>query len=163
MDVCSVKLKPCQWLKKNIGNKVEILGTHPMFGPDSAKYGFKGLQVVLCPIRVSNKKLKLIRDIFLDLELKIIEATPRMHDMEAAKSLALVHFIGRSLSEAKVAEQSISSVGFERLLTVNETVCNDTWQLFIDMNKYNPYARKIRDKYIKSINKLNTKIIKEEV
>jgi len=162
MDVCSVKVEPCRWLKKHIDKNIEILGSHPMFGPDSIKGGYENLQIVLCPIRISAKKLQLVKSIFRDLELKIISATPKEHDRQSAKSLALVHFVGRGLDSAKIKKQNISSLGFERLLTVNETVCNDTWQLFIDMTNYNPYAQVVRDKFIKSLISLNKKIIKEK-
>jgi prephenate dehydrogenase len=36
-DTCSVKVFPCEWLKEAARAGIEALGTHPMFGPDSAK------------------------------------------------------------------------------------------------------------------------------
>ena len=36
-------------------------------------------------------------------------------------------------------------------MAVNETVNNDTWQLFWDMQQYNPEAGKIRKKFIKAL------------
>ena len=158
MDVCSVKANPIKWLKKYLSKNIEILGTHPMFGPDSAKTGLQGLQIILCPIRISSKNLNKIKTIFKKLKLKIIEATPENHDKQAAISLSLVHFIGRGLNSIKIKKQEISSLGFERLLTVNETVTNDTWQLFYDMHKYNPYAEGERKKYIKALKKLENKL-----
>lgn len=162
MDVCSVKVKPCKWLKKHLGKDVEILGTHPMFGPDSAKNGYENLQLILCPIKISNKNLKNIKTILKDLKLKLITTTPKKHDQEAAKSLSLVHFIGRGLEETKIKKQKISSIGFERLLTVNETVTNDSWQLFIDMAIYNPYTKKVRENFINNLINLNQRINENE-
>lgn len=158
MDVCSVKVYPCKWLKKHISPRADIMGTHPMFGPDSAKNGLKGLQIVLCPIRISSSKLKIIKDIFKKLELKIIKTTPKEHDKQTAKSLALVHYLGRALAEAGIKKENISTLGFQRLLAVNETVNNDTWQLFLDMHNYNPYAENIRNNFIRSLEKINSKI-----
>lgn len=126
MDVSSVKVWPCRWLRKNIRQDVEIIGTHPMFGPDSAKNGLKGLQLVICPLRQSMKTLQSIRKTFSRTGLKLIETTPDGHDRQAARSLALVHFIGRGLAEMKIGRQPVSTLGFERLLKVNETVANDT-------------------------------------
>lgn len=144
MDVCSVKVKPCEWLLEYVPVEVEIIGSHPMFGPDSAKNGLKGLQVVLCPLRASKQTIDEVCGIFKMLELKIIETTADEHDRQAANCLAMVHFLGRGLDEMKLAKQEITTMGFERLLAVNETVANDTWQLFLDMQFYNPYAEGAR-------------------
>jgi prephenate dehydrogenase len=159
MDVCSVKVYPSQWLEKYISKEINILASHPMFGPDSAKQGLKNLQIVFCPLRISQEKLNLITNIFQELKLKIITTTPENHDQQVAKSLALVHFIGRGLGEMNIGNQKITTLGFERLLKVNETVNNDTLELFFDMHRFNPYTEKIRQEFIDSLKKLN-KLIK---
>lgn len=158
MDVCSVKKYPCQWLKKHLPVNVEILGTHPMFGPDSAKYGLKGLSMVFCPVRIKHSRLKAVMQIFKNLGLETIIMAPESHDRQAAVSLSLVHYIGRGLGLMPVGPQQVSTLGFERLLAVNETVENDSWQLFIDMHKFNPYAAKIREKYLKYLKAVDNKI-----
>ena len=71
-----------------------------------------------------------------------------------------MHFIGRGLSRIKIKKQEISSLGFERLLSVDETVSNDTWQLFKDMHRYNPYARIVRENYINALKSIDKDIIK---
>lgn len=158
MDVCSVKVLPAKWLKENISDNNDIMATHPMFGPDSAQNGTKDLQWILCPLKISNDNLNKFKDNLNKFEVKIIETSPADHDQQAAVSLALVHFIGRGLQEFGVAKQQITSLGYERLLKVNETVTNDSWQLFLDMQKYNPYTKEIRQKFIKSLKKVNKKI-----
>lgn len=163
MDVCSVKNLPCKWLKKHIGKSVQILGTHPMFGPDSAKYGLEGLQVVMCPLRISSGKYNQIKRIFRTLKLKVIEKAPKEHDRQAARSLSLVHFLGRALGEMKIKQQEISTLGYERLLGVNETVNNDTWQLFYDIQKFNPYAEKERKKLRESLQQIEKKIDQKNI
>jgi len=160
MDVCSVKVAPCRSMKKIIRKDVEILGTHPMFGPDSAKNGCQGLQVVICPLRINEKRLKIIEGIFKALELRIIYVTPAEHDRQVAKSLAFVHFLGRGLSLINLKNQSITTLGFERLMAVNETVNNDSKELFLDMQHYNPYSNKIRQDFIKALIALNNEINK---
>ncbi|MEI8361511.1 MAG: prephenate dehydrogenase/arogenate dehydrogenase family protein, partial [bacterium] len=137
-DVSSVKVMPCQWLIELVPENIEVVGTHPMFGPDSAKNGLTGLQIVLCPLRQTEKTLFELKDLFLTKGLKIIETTPEDHDRQAANCLSLVHFLGRGLQRLVLSDQEISTMGFERLLKVNETVSNDTWQLFLDMQIYNP-------------------------
>ena len=162
MDVCSVKVLPAQWLEKYISQDNEIMATHPMFGPDSAANGTKDLQWVICPLRISSETLNQVKEILNKLEVKIIETTPDEHDRQAAISLSLVHFIGRGLEEFGIKHQKISTMGFERLLKVNETVTHDSFQLFLDMQKYNPFAKEARVKFINSLQTVNDKIIESE-
>ncbi len=158
MDVCSVKVKPCEWLLKHMPSEVEVIGSHPMFGPDSAKNGLKGLQMVLCQLRSSEKTLEEVRELFGNLGLKLIETTPEEHDIQAANCLGLVHFLGRGLDEMKLKKQEITTMGFDRLLAVNETVANDTWQLFLDMQYYNPYAAGARQRLMEALAAVEAKI-----
>lgn len=161
VDVSSVKIFPCRWLKKYLPRNVEIMGTHPMFGPDSAKNGLPGLKIVLCPVRISLKNKKKFEKIMRSLKLKIIFTTPQKHDAEIAKSLTLVHFIGRTLGRINIKKQEITTLGFERLLAVNETVNSDTWQLFLDMHRYNPYAKNMRHRFLKSAREIDSELKKQ--
>ncbi|NTW22782.1 prephenate dehydrogenase/arogenate dehydrogenase family protein [Candidatus Falkowbacteria bacterium] len=162
MDVCSVKVKPCEWLFKHVPAGVEIIGSHPMFGPDSAKNGLKGLQVVLCPLRAAESTVEEVREVFRKLELKIIETSADEHDRQAANCLAMVHFLGRGLDEMKLEKQEITTMGFERLLAVNETVANDTWQLFLDMQYYNPYAAVARKALVSALETVEAQILADK-
>ena len=158
MDVCSVKVLPAKWLHAYLPQEVEIMATHPMFGPDSAKDGLKDLQWVICPLRIGLERLKQVKDILNKLGVKIIETTPEDHDQQTAVSLALVHFIGRGLEEFGIKDLAIKTLGFERLLKVNETVTHDSFQLFLDMQRFNPYTKKSRKKFISALKKVNKKI-----
>lgn len=158
MDVASVKIKPCQWFKKHLPKQVEILATHPLFGPDSTQNGLEGLSIMVCPLRIKKKNLDKILNIFKKLKLDIIKTTPERHDQEIALSLGLVHFLGRGLEKLAIKPQTISSVGYERLLGVCDTVRNDSWQLFRDMQKFNPYTKSIRKKYLQALRNINNKI-----
>lgn len=160
MDVCSVKVYPCRWMKEYLPSSVETLGTHPMFGPDSAKYGLSGLQIALCPINISQQSLDYIKRVFTSLKLNIKELSAQEHDKQIAKSLALVHFLGRAFNDIDVGDLDITTLGLERLKAVNETVNNDSWQLFLDMNTYNPYSDQVRHKFLSSLKYLNYKIEK---
>ena len=162
-DVCSVKFYPCKWLKKYLPSDIEITGTHPMFGPDSAKNGLKDLQIVVCPLRQSEKTLIYLEKIFSKMGLEIIKTTPEFHDKEVAKCLALVHFIGRGLEKIKVKKQKITTLGFERLLRVNETVSNDTWQLFLDISRFNPYTSKVRKDFIQALRSIDSEIRRQHL
>lgn len=162
MDVCSVKVAPCQWLLKYAPESALLLGSHPMFGPDSAKNGLKNLEMVFTPVRITEAKLTEIKKMFIGLDLKIIVTSAEDHDRQAAKCLSMVHFLGRALARLPIEPQPITTLGFERLLAVNETVSNDSWQLFIDMQKYNPYAKEVRRKLFEALAGLDQEISEQE-
>ena len=54
LDVGSVKLGPARAMQENLPEHVEIIGTHPLFGPQSARDGLAGLKIALCPIRATS-------------------------------------------------------------------------------------------------------------
>ncbi len=160
VDVCSVKEYPIKLMKGMLPKKVQILATHPMFGPDSAAESLKGNKIALCKIRVNNERYEKIKSYLKEKGLIVIETTPEKHDMESAKSLLLTHFIGRALIELGATSMEIDTEGYKRLMKILDTVKNDTTQLFEDMNKYNKYSKKIRGDFIKALNSINRRLEK---
>lgn len=155
MDTCSVKEYPVKLMEKYLPSEIEILGSHPMFGPDSAKYGLKGLQIVFWPLRIKRKNYQKIKNIFKNLGLTIVQMSPKEHDRQIALSLCLVHFVGRTLEKMKIPQPTIKTLGFLKLMEVCENVKNDTWQLFRDMQTYNRFAKIWRKKFLKSAQKID--------
>ena len=147
VDVCSVKVLPDRWLSEHLPEDVDYLPTHPMFGPDSAARSLQGRKIVLFPGRVDGKRYEKIRQYLKEKGLVVIEASAEAHDREIAVSLALTHFIGRSLSRFGAEPLCIDTEGYQRLLHILEVVENDTWQLFSDMNRNNPYADEVRERF----------------
>ena len=167
IDACSVKVYPCQWLKKYMPKTVGIMGTHPMFGPITTNFDFKkqkwdlkNKQIVLCPLRIKRKNLQKVKRFLSKLGLKVIETLPENHDRQNAITLSFVHFLGRSLWQAKIREQEIYTPGFSDLLKIYRHTTCDSWELFYDMNNYNPYAQKIREKFFSGCDFVEEKIEK---
>lgn len=158
IDVCSVKSMPVEWMKEILPENIQILGTHPMFGPDSARNTLFGCKIVLCPVRIKEETTREIRAYLETHGLKVIEATPEEHDQQIAHSLLLTHFIGRSLMEFEAKSLDIDTKGYRRLMKILETVENDSWQLFEDMNRYNPYAEQTRKEFLKSLSTIDEKV-----
>ncbi|MBW2677564.1 MAG: prephenate dehydrogenase/arogenate dehydrogenase family protein [Deltaproteobacteria bacterium] len=158
IDVCSVKTYPVALMQKLLPEGISILATHPMFGPDSAADSLEGHKIVLCPERIEEDRYLKIRSYLDSTGLHTIEATPDEHDRQISISLAMTHFIGRSLSEFGAHPLGIDTEGYKRLLHVLEVVENDTWQLFVDMHHYNPYARKHRAEMIEAVNRVESKL-----
>jgi prephenate dehydrogenase len=158
VDVCSVKVYPVQWMQTMLPETVSILATHPIFGPDSAADSLKDRKIFLSPIRIRKKQYQKIKTYLASKELILIESTPDDHDEQIAVSLALTHYIGRTLSEFGAAPLDIDSEGYKRLLHILEVVEHDTWQLFYDMHRYNPYAQEKRAAFMHAMQKINEQI-----
>jgi prephenate dehydrogenase len=145
-------------MKKSLPETISILATHPIFGPDSAADSLKGRKIFLSPIRIEKKQYQIIKTYLASKELVLIESTPEDHDEQIAVSLALTHFIGRSLSEFGASELNIDSEGYKRLLHILDVVEHDTWQLFYDMHQYNPYAKEKRAAFMQAMQKIDERL-----
>jgi prephenate dehydrogenase len=158
IDVCSVKEKPIQWMKKLLPQSISILGTHPMFGPDSAADGVKGKTIVLCPERISNEKLETIKRGLKQVGLNVITITPAKHDKQVAYTQALVHFLARSWNTMKFPQTKISTQSFERLNEISKTLMNDSEALFNDMFRYNRFAKEALNIWGTAISSIENKL-----
>ena len=144
VDACSVKEHPVRAMKRHLPKNVSLLATHPNFGPDSAADSLKGRKIILCKIRMRNADYHRAKRALRRKGLDIVEMTPREHDRRMASSLVLTHFIGRSLVAYGAKPTGVDTEGYKRLLRILETVQNDSWQLFEDMNRFNAFAAPMR-------------------
>jgi prephenate dehydrogenase len=147
MDVCSVKEHPVKIMKNKLPDKIQILASHPMFGPDSASESLNKKKIVMCPIRISDQSYKTIKEYFEKKGLLIVETSPEQHDKDIAKTLFLTHLIGRTLIDMQVKEIEIGTEGFNRLFSIIEMVKNDSEQLFLDMAYFNKYSHGVRKEF----------------
>ncbi|HXS99921.1 MAG TPA: prephenate dehydrogenase/arogenate dehydrogenase family protein [Elusimicrobiota bacterium] len=148
VDVCSVKEHPVRAMKRHLPKSVSLLATHPNFGPDSAADSLKGRKIVLCKVRMKDADYGGAKRALERKGLDVIEMTPREHDRRMASSLVLTHFIGRSLIAYGAKTTGVDTEGYKRLLRILETVQNDSWELFQDMNRFNAYAAPMRRRFL---------------
>lgn len=158
IDVCSVKEYPVRWMQEELPDSVSILATHPMFGPDSAAESLQDRKICLCPVRIPESKYRKIKEYLVSKGLIVIEATPGEHDEQIATSLSLTHLIGRTLSACGAKPLDIDTEGYKRLIHILEVVERDTWQLFRDMHRYNPYAKRKRVEFMDTMQELNNRL-----
>jgi len=145
IDVLSVKMHPAKIFKKYLADsKVQTLLTHPMFGPDSSKGGFENLSIIIDKFMADDANFEFWKDYFKSKKLKVIEMSAKNHDKMAANSQGVTHFIGRLLNTYNFKKTPIDSLGTKKLLEVVEQTCNDTWQLFTDLQQFNPYTKQMR-------------------
>ena len=158
VDVASVKRHPVRWMETLLPRRTPILATHPMFGPDSAADSLRDRKIVVCPVRLHPSLYGRITAYLEAKGLCVIEATPEAHDRQIAVSLALTHFIGRSLADFGADDLPIDTEGYNRLLHILGVVEHDTWQLFQDMHAYNPYAAAARSAFMASMARIDQQL-----
>jgi prephenate dehydrogenase len=159
VDVCSVKIRPVETMLKVLPQEAYILGTHPMFGPDSAKHTLFGAKIVISKVRLPDELYTNIKNYLESHGLKVIEATPDEHDRQISRTLVLTHLIGRTLIDFKAKPHLIDTKGYRRLMKILDQVENDSWQLFEDMNSHNPYAKEVREEFQKSLDQIISKLV----
>ena len=161
IDVCSVKEKTVKVMEKLIPERCECIGMHPLLGPDTTKSGLKGKKIVLCPIR--TKKLTQIKSFLRELGLIPITATPEKHDKQMAKSLALIHLLGKALHRINVERIEMSTPTHEKLMKLVDITINESEQLFVDMQLYNRFARETRKNLIKALIKIDGELDEKNI
>lgn len=156
VDTCSVKEFPVSLMKAILPDTVNIVGTHPLFGPDSASEGLEGKKIVLCPVRIQGFEAVVL---FLRrLRLDVLVCSPEAHDRRMASTQALVQFLGRAFLETGLTNEIMATPGYERLISILEVVQNDTVELFQDLQNLNRFAVGMRQRLIESLTRIDQRL-----
>jgi prephenate dehydrogenase len=159
LDVCSVKVRPVEIMNRRLPASVRILPTHPMFGPDSWTKGTRPLPFVLCPTnRTPPADYERFRTYLETREFNIVRMTPEEHDRTMAYSLCLTQLLGRAIDSLGVRESPSDTASFRNLLDIRRMSCNDTRQLFREMQTFNPYAGEMRRRLIAVLNDIEREL-----
>jgi prephenate dehydrogenase len=161
LDVCSLKLFSCELMKKILPNNLEIIGTHPLFGPQSAKNSIEGMKIALVNVCAKEKTFEKINDFCKNLGLKTIIPTAEEHDRQMATSQALTHFIGQVCKNINLQRVELSTKTFDDLMNIIEIIKNDTPKLFNNMQTMNPFAKEVRENFVDSAIEINTQLNSE--
>ncbi len=157
LDVCSVKVKPLRLMSEILPLNVEIIGTHPLFGPQSGREGIAGMRVALCPVR-TTKLEKISGFLAEELGLKVYEKSPEAHDREMAHVQALTHFVARALDELHVFDSELATVSYEELMRAARLVSEDSWQLFQTIQQDNEFAEAKRKSFIAKLIEIENRL-----
>jgi len=152
-DTCSVKCYPAKIMEKVLPDSVYSIATHPMFGPDSAENGVEGLPMVFWPLNCPEEEAEYWETVFSDMRMRIVALSPDEHDREAAATQGVTHVIGRVLGEMDLKPSPIATAGYSKLLEIIEQTCNDPYQLFMDLQHFNPYTHNMRIQLKQSLEK----------
>ncbi len=156
MDCCSVKVRPVEWMLRAVPEKIEVIGLHPLFGPQSGRAGVAGLTVVMCPSRASRADL--LKRFLEEMGLVVHVATPEEHDRAMAATQALTQFLGRGLLQAGIEDRDLKTPAFDRLLRMVEMIRHDSPELFHDMHRLNPYAAEQRRRVLEALLRIHREL-----
>lgn len=157
VDVSSVKVKPIKLMIQHLPEDVEIIGTHPLFGPQSGKNGIEGLNIVVSSVR-SRRGNSVCRFLADNYRLNVLERSPEVHDRQMAYVQALTHFIGRAVNEMDIPDVEQKTKAYEALLQVKRTLGRDSMDLFLTIENENPYAKEVREHFMQELKLLNDKL-----
>lgn len=157
IDICSVKSETTKSMRKILSKQQPLISTHPMFGPDSTHQGihFLGLNMMMYNVSAPGKIYALFQSFWRNLGVRIVEMTPAQHDRYAAYTMNYDHLLGRIGEMVGIKPTPIDTKGFKTLYEALQYVTKDSWQLFLDMQRYNPYAKEMRRKVLQALLKID--------
>ena len=157
LDVGSVKLRPTRILAQNLPGHVDIVGTHPLFGPQSGRLGIAGLNIAVCPVR--GERAPCVAAFLRDrLALNVIETTPERHDRELAYVQGLTHLIAKILVDIEVKHIRQTTRTYELLMQSVEIVRYDSDELFLAIEGLNPFVGEAKDLFFEAARRLEARL-----
>ena len=147
IDVGSVKVKPARLMDELTPPGVRIVGTHPLFGPQSGRDGIAGLRIAVCPVRQARDALRVAAFCRRALDLKVFIVSPEDHDREAATVQGLTHLIARVLLNMEPLPTRMTTASFERLMQAVDMVRHDSPAVFRAIERDNPFAAAVRERF----------------
>ena len=139
IDTCSIKCYPEQLMRRLLPAEVEIVGMHPMFGPDSLQEG-KFFPVAICPIRAAAATLRYWSTTLTAMGLHPLQMSSAEHDREVAYTQGFTHLIGRIAQQMDLKGSKMATLGYQKILALMQQTCNDSEELFIDLERFNPHT-----------------------
>ena len=145
VDVLSVKEFPKQLLLSKLPPEVDVLCTHPMFGPDSGKGSWEGLNFMYEKVRIGSEngrgdRCQTFLDFFAGEGCRMVEMTCEEHDRDAASTQFITHTVGRTLGAMGLQSTPIDTKGYQSLLSLVDNTANDSFELYYGLFMYNQNA-----------------------
>jgi prephenate dehydrogenase len=146
LDVGSVKVIPAEIMLRGLPTHVEVVATHPLFGPQSAADGLAGLKIAVCPLR-GTSGLRVAAFLRRCLGLTVLLTTPEAHDRDAAMVQGLTHLIAKVLVQMEPLPARMTTRSFDLLVRATEMVRYDAPEVFEAIERANPYAASVRRRF----------------
>jgi len=164
MDFTSLKGEPVRAMLAH--SRSEVMGCHPLFGPDVQS--MEGLNIVLCPAKINRWK-GWPENVFRKGGAHVFETTPEKHDEMMSVIQALNHLdtivMGLALRETGIDPAELkrfSTPIFNTKLAIIEKVCATNPRLYADIITGNPDIGRIIAIYERSLSLLKETIEKND-
>jgi prephenate dehydrogenase len=141
VDMASVKVEPMRWMAEILPPSVARVGTHPLFGPESApKRSVSGQRIVVCEAEGHESAARSVEVVARRMGLEPLRLDPETHDREMARSQALVFLLARALSAAGLEGSEFGTPSERRVWSALHLTAADTEELYEDILRLNPFA-----------------------
>jgi prephenate dehydrogenase len=157
IDVGSVKTKPATLMRTLVPDGVEIVGTHPLFGPQSGKNGIKDLNIAVCEVR-GKRAVCVAKFLRSKLKLRVFRVTPEAHDRELAYVQGLTHLLAKIIVGLDLPPFRLTTKTFEHLLTAIEMVRYDSDDLFRAIERENPFSGEAKSRFFNAARMLEQRL-----
>lgn len=159
LDVGSVKVNPAAIMRRGLPAHADIVATHPLFGPQSARDGIRGLKIAVCPVR-GRRAPRVAAFLRKVLGLDVILTTPEAHDREAAMVQGLTHLVAKVLVQMEPLPSRMTTRSFELILQAVGMVRHDAPEVFRAIEQANPYSHGVRRRFFDLASALDTELAK---
>lgn len=157
VDIASVKVVPEKILPTLFPGHENILYTHPLFGPQSAKSNnLEGLKFIVTKNHAfrADKVVK----IFADLGAEIVEMSAEEHDKQMSYTHALTFFIAHALGRMKIKDIELSAPSYKKLLALRDLDSSHSDDLFKTIQSGNPFSKETRKRLIETLTEIDKQI-----
>ncbi|KAG8464520.1 hypothetical protein KFE25_009888 [Diacronema lutheri] len=160
VNVLSVKLLPKAAMLRALPASCDIVCSHPMFGPESGKHGWRDLPFVYDAVRVRDRH-RFCRFLALWEEqgCKMTNLSCEEHDRLAAGSQFVTHLTGRVLGKLALRSTPINTRGFESLLALIDSTSADSFDLFYALYAHNPNSTEQLTMYAQALESLRAELL----
>ncbi len=151
-DVASVKTLPVGWMIERVPEHAHVVGTHPLFGPQTAKEhgSIANEPIALCRARIDADAFARVRSFAADaLGLNVIELSPDEHDRQMALVQVITHLVGHAANAMDLPDLPTATVAYQRLLQMKRNTRGDSEELFEAIQRLNPHAAGARDAFLR--------------
>ena len=165
VDNASIKIQPLEAILKNVGENVEALGMHTIFGPKVKEICEQNVAFV--HTEKSGEKAREFENIFYKYGAKIRITTAEEHDKQMAFHQNLEHFTKIVLAElireefGKVEDlDGFSSPNSQTSFVTMSRVLSSDLKLLSEIQRYNKKAPAIIKNYLKIANRIGKELIR---
>ncbi len=165
MDVTSVKELPAEIMQKHVPEGVEVLPTHPMFGPRIRS--LEGQVIVLTPQEKGTWYPRVVE--FLNSEqARILETSPEIHDRMMSIVQGLTHFayiciasvIERMQVDVKESRKFASPI-YSLMLDMIARIVAQNPYLCYSIQTQNRYIREVHETFLETFHDLKSMVDQE--